>query len=73
MRCLKSYGYEKHITDKYQGYYQYVCQQLNFDGGGCWWINDLGLAQIDYCARESNLKIFWVNVKLFIFWVLRKY
>ena len=23
MRCLKSYGYEKHITDKYQGYYQY--------------------------------------------------
>jgi hypothetical protein len=52
---------------------KYVYQELNFDGGGCWWINDLGLAQIDYCARESNLKIFWVNVKLFILWVLRKY
>lgn len=52
---------------------KYVYQQLNFEGGGCWWINGLGLAQIDYCARESNLKIFWVNVKLFILWVLRKY
>lgn len=52
---------------------EYVHQQLNFDGGGCWWINGLGLAQIDYCARESKLKIFSVNVKLFILWVLRKY
>lgn len=52
---------------------KYINQQLNFEGGGCWGKNILGLAQIDYCARESNLKIFWVNVKLFILWVLRKY
>lgn len=23
MRCLKSYGYEKYTTDKYEGYYKY--------------------------------------------------
>ena len=52
---------------------KYIEKQLNCSGGACWSINILGLAHVDFCFRERGLKIFYVNVKLFILWILRKY
>lgn len=52
---------------------KYIKQHLNFQGGGCYGMNKLGLAQVDYCARERSVKILWINIKLFILWILRKY
>lgn len=52
---------------------KYICKQLNFKGGGCWTKNKLGLIQVDYCASESKLKVLWVNVKLFVMWILKIY
>lgn len=52
---------------------EYIKQHLDFRGGGCWGMNTSGLAQVDYCARERSIKILWINIKLFILWILRKY
>ena len=52
---------------------EYIKKQLDFSGGGSWSIDTLGLLQVDYCFKERKFKIFWVNVKLFVFWLLKKY
>jgi hypothetical protein len=52
---------------------EYIKKQLDFSGGACWSTNILGLAQVDYCFKEYKFKIFWINVKLFILWILRRY
>lgn len=52
---------------------KYINQQLNFEGGACWTRYKSGLIRIDYCARESKLKVLLVNIKLFVLWILRKY
>lgn len=52
---------------------EYIQEELDFSGGGCWSTNTLGLVQVDYCFKECKIKIFWVNVKLFILWILKEY
>lgn len=52
---------------------EYMNKKLDLSGGACWGRNTLGLIQVDYCYNESNLKIFWINLKLFIFWILKRY
>ncbi|MGN1298119.1 MAG: hypothetical protein ACI4VH_06895 [Clostridia bacterium] len=30
-----------------------------------------GLYQVDYCSRENDFKILWINIKLFFIWLFR--
>lgn len=52
---------------------EYIKKQLDFSGGACWGINTFGLAKVYYCFKEHKYKIFFVNIKLFMRWILKKY
>ena len=48
---------------------KYIKEQLDMSGGGSWERDLLGKYHVRYCARETKIKIMWINIKLFFKWL----